>query len=155
MIPTPCTDLLTQPQFSDVYPPSEDSFLFLDALEKDITFLTDHLKPAVVMEIGSGSGVISTFLSKLLRTPTMFIGVDISEKSRTGDMKPGKLSPRGVLYLLLLRENQPSEVHELVRESSTGRLFKVVCLMNRTCHNENLAVYRYYDPTVHIQMPEI
>ncbi|VDM02634.1 unnamed protein product [Schistocephalus solidus] len=230
MIPTPCTDLLTQPQFSTVYPPSEDSFLFLDALEKDFTFLTEHLKPAVVLELGSGSGVISTFLSKLLRIPTMFIGVDISEKaclatksvfmfnnslglvdsvcgnllSTFSDRAPGiadiilfnppyvptsvsevknagclataawaggikgrqvidefipqvssRLSNRGVLYLLLLRENQPSEVHELVRKSSNGRLSKAVCLMNRTCRNENLSVYRYYDPTVHGQTPEI
>ncbi|CAH8539594.1 unnamed protein product [Dicrocoelium dendriticum] len=61
---TPCTDILRCPEFSDVYPPSEDSFLFLDALEKDVLFLKS-LDPAISLDIGSGSGIIGAFLHSL------------------------------------------------------------------------------------------
>ncbi|OON23215.1 hypothetical protein X801_00872, partial [Opisthorchis viverrini] len=58
---TPLTDVLLCSEFKDVYPPSEDSFLFLDALEADINFLKS-VQPCVSLEVGSGSGIISTFL---------------------------------------------------------------------------------------------
>ncbi|TGZ62347.1 hypothetical protein CRM22_007482 [Opisthorchis felineus] len=58
---TPLTNVLLCSEFKDVYPPSEDSFLFLDALEADIHFLKS-VKPCVTLEVGSGSGIISTFL---------------------------------------------------------------------------------------------
>ncbi|GAA52785.1 eRF1 methyltransferase catalytic subunit mtq2 [Clonorchis sinensis] len=58
---TPLTDVLLSSEFKDVYPPSEDSFLFLDALEADVNFLKS-VKPCVSLEVGSGSGIISTFL---------------------------------------------------------------------------------------------
>ncbi|VDM36253.1 unnamed protein product, partial [Hydatigera taeniaeformis] len=44
--PTPNVDVLSCPCFAEVYPPSEDSFLFLDALETDVNFIRGQLKPA-------------------------------------------------------------------------------------------------------------
>ncbi|BHF58917.1 HemK methyltransferase member 2 [Sparganum proliferum] len=165
MLPTPCTDVLIQPQFGDVYPPSQDSFLFLDALEKDSQFLTEYLKPAIAIEIGDRTpGVADIILFNPPYVPTSVSEVRNAGCSVTAAWAGGikgrqvidefipqvssRLSSRGVLYLLLLRENCPPEVHELVRKTSNGRLSEAVCLVERTCCNESLAVYRYYDPTV-------
>ena len=49
------------------YEPDQDSFLFLDSLEKEYSFL-QQLDPFVVLEIGPGSGIISTFLTRLIST---------------------------------------------------------------------------------------
>ena len=49
------------------YKPDQDSFLFLDSLEKEYSFL-QQLDPFVVLEIGPGSGIISTFLTRLIST---------------------------------------------------------------------------------------
>lgn len=49
-----------------VYEPSEDTFLFLDALEEDLIFLINQC-PTLVVEIGSGSGCIGVFLLQLFK----------------------------------------------------------------------------------------
>ena len=48
-----------------VYEPSDDTFLLLDALEADRERLAASA-PAICVEIGCGSGVVITSLSKLL-----------------------------------------------------------------------------------------
>ncbi|QEU62370.1 Mtq2 [Kluyveromyces lactis] len=50
--------------YNKVYEPSEDSFLLLDALEADLSWLNNRFNDAVplTIEIGSGSGIVSTFL---------------------------------------------------------------------------------------------
>lgn len=53
--------------FNDVYPPSEDSYLLLDALEVN--------QKDSVLEVGSGSGVISV---DLLRRAGKVVSVDLS-----------------------------------------------------------------------------
>ncbi|EWC44701.1 hypothetical protein DRE_06479 [Drechslerella stenobrocha 248] len=66
-LPTPATDhLAAQP----VYPPSEDSFLLLDAfsLPSSTAFFADRFPPSstpspLLVEIGSGSGIVSAFLA--------------------------------------------------------------------------------------------
>ncbi|CDO96193.1 unnamed protein product [Kluyveromyces dobzhanskii CBS 2104] len=50
--------------YSKVYEPSEDSFLLLDALEADVSWLNNRFDGTapLTVEIGSGSGIVSTFL---------------------------------------------------------------------------------------------
>lgn len=60
MIATPKTHHL---DFENVYEPAEDSFLLLDALEKDF----ENVKKAqFCVEIGSGSGIISVALGSVM-----------------------------------------------------------------------------------------
>jgi len=49
----------------NVYDPSEDTFLLLDALEQD-TLKIQEMKPSIIMEMGSGSGIVSAFLAKIV-----------------------------------------------------------------------------------------
>ncbi|CDS35961.1 hemK methyltransferase family [Echinococcus multilocularis] len=218
---TPNTDVLRHPCFAEVYPPSEDSFLFLDALESDEDFIKRRLRPVLSIEVGSGSGIISTFLSSIVDCPCSFICIDISNQAcvatkqvfcggtscypldaiccdllspirassqgyadivlfnppyvpTEGDELLGSksaisaawaggfrgrqvterfiqqvtpiLARSGVLYILLLLQNEPKLVSKLICDASNGRLSRSVCILQRRCGNEQLFVYRYYDP---------
>lgn len=74
-ISTPFTDHL---EFENVYEPAEDSFLLLDALESELDEIQTRLKPVICVEIGSGSGIISTGLSSALGTSCFFLCCDIN-----------------------------------------------------------------------------
>lgn len=76
---TPSLDHITLEEYSKVYEPDQDSFLFLDALEKEYSFL-QTLHPSLLLEIGPGTGIISAFLSKLLNksNPVATIAIDIN-----------------------------------------------------------------------------
>lgn len=63
--------------YAEVYEPSEDTFLFLDALELELNFIV-NLKPAVIAEIGSGSGVVITALAKKLKNSCTYFATDIN-----------------------------------------------------------------------------
>ena len=80
VLPTPSIDSLSRQCFADIYHPAEDSYLFLDALEKDSDFIRKWVKPVLSIEIGSGSGIISTFLSKLIDRTCSFLCIDISNQ---------------------------------------------------------------------------
>lgn len=71
------TPLYNLAQFPDVYEPSEDTFLLLDALEKDIPYLL-KLKPQLAVEIGSGSGVVITAISQILKSTCAYFSTDIN-----------------------------------------------------------------------------
>nr|XP_054510987.1 methyltransferase N6AMT1 isoform X1 [Agelaius phoeniceus] len=78
-LPTPRYEHLgPRGPFQDVYEPAEDTFLLLDALERD----ADSLREArvdICLEIGSGSGVVSTFLaSSILGPNALYICTDIN-----------------------------------------------------------------------------
>jgi release factor glutamine methyltransferase len=86
MLPTPSTTHLT---FSNVYPPSEDTFVFLDTLSSpaETSFLHARYptttKAPLALEIGTGSGVILAFLNAhahtiLGRADLLTIGTDLN-----------------------------------------------------------------------------
>uniref|UniRef100_A0A8R1TIW9 Methyltransferase HEMK2 n=1 Tax=Onchocerca volvulus TaxID=6282 RepID=A0A8R1TIW9_ONCVO len=79
MHPTPLYRI-TDEQKDSVYEPAEDTFLLLDALEKDREAL-EELEPNVVVEIGSGSGVVSVFCQQLLRIPVFNLVTDMNFKA--------------------------------------------------------------------------
>jgi release factor glutamine methyltransferase len=56
MLPTP----IIKGDFQNVYEPAEDTYLLLDVLEEDL----DREVFKVVVEVGSGSGCVSTFIAK-------------------------------------------------------------------------------------------
>nr|CDS29286.1 hemK methyltransferase family [Hymenolepis microstoma] len=222
LTPTPSTDCLNRHEFSSVYSPAEDSFLFLDALESDVDFIRNRLKPTLSIEVGSGSGIISAFLSKLLGRTCAYLCIDVSfqaclatkqvftdnnvklldsicanlfsslRSSSVGladivlfnppyvpteenELLKAKstlsaawaggpkgrmvidafikqvepfLSKSGVLYILLLRENDPDEVASLIKLVTNGRLSESKCVHQRRCGTEHLFVYRFYYPGV-------
>ncbi|KAG0125194.1 hypothetical protein HOY82DRAFT_162197 [Tuber indicum] len=63
MLPTPTTSHLS---FDHIYEPSEDTFLLLDTLALQSPFLRSRFPQTslpLVLELGSGSGVITSFLT--------------------------------------------------------------------------------------------
>jgi release factor glutamine methyltransferase len=84
-LPTPSTSHLS---FSTIYEPAEDSFLFLDTLssQAQTTFLGNHLKSTpspLIVEVGTGSGVILAFLTAHAkqifgRNDVLTLGVDVN-----------------------------------------------------------------------------
>ena len=88
MIRTTCTTLCMQTplipkntNFRNVYEPAgtyiminltylwiEDTFLLIDVMEKDMTEIR-LMSPTFVLEIGSGSGCVVTFMAKNLQQP--------------------------------------------------------------------------------------
>lgn len=87
MLPTPDTSHVS---YSQVYEPAEDSFLFLDTLSSaDETaflhqrFVTTPSTPTpLVVEVGTGSGVVIGFVTAQARTlfgtPVLTAGVDVN-----------------------------------------------------------------------------
>ncbi|KAK6357944.1 S-adenosylmethionine-dependent methyltransferase [Orbilia blumenaviensis] len=90
-LPTPSTSHITS---QAVYPPSEDSYLLLDAfsLPSEVAFISTRF-PAetpspLLVEIGTGSGVVSAFLAAHAgtlfgRQDVITIGLDVSYTANT------------------------------------------------------------------------
>ncbi|XP_054829205.1 methyltransferase N6AMT1 isoform X2 [Eublepharis macularius] len=76
MIPTPWHEHVgPEGQYSSVYEPAEDTFLLLDALEED----AEKLKSAnieICLEVGSGSGVVSTFVASFIESKALYLCTD-------------------------------------------------------------------------------
>ncbi|KAJ2960603.1 hypothetical protein NQZ79_g4056 [Umbelopsis isabellina] len=90
MIPTPDLSHLSTSDYRNIYEPSEDTFLLLDALEADEKQLKE-LNPSVCLEIGSGSGCVTTFLGCLLKPNQPYlITTDINPKAAVATVMTGK-----------------------------------------------------------------
>lgn len=68
--------VLAKSTFNDVYEPAEDTFILVDALEKDLD-LIKGIRPIICLEIGSGSGVVITSLGKVLG-PAFYLTTDLN-----------------------------------------------------------------------------
>lgn len=86
MISTP---LLPQKPSESIYQPSEDSYLLLDALEADLS-LIQSIKPVIMVEIGSGSGIALSFLPQCVYR----IGIDINPECCIYSNKTLKMNNR-------------------------------------------------------------
>ncbi|KAF2883549.1 hypothetical protein ILUMI_22613 [Ignelater luminosus] len=73
-LPTPLYDLKC---FPSVYEPSEDTFLFIDALETEMDFIKS-LNPTSIIEVGSGNGVVITSLAAALKCTQVLFAIDIN-----------------------------------------------------------------------------
>lgn len=79
MLPTPYVKC----DYDTVYEPSEDSFLLLDTLEKEQTYLRARFQNrlAVICELGCGSGIVTTFMMQNgipTKDESLYFAIDIS-----------------------------------------------------------------------------
>ncbi|XP_042863735.1 methyltransferase N6AMT1-like [Penaeus japonicus] len=208
-IKTPDFSHITSEDLNHIYEPSEDSFLLIDALEKDLAFIRER-GPSLCLEVGTGSGVVITALGSILGSQCHYIGTDInpracsitqqtgrangvdietvrtdlvaevidrvrgsidlllfnppyvvtpSEEVGQGDLEytwaggvkgrevldrllpsvDALLSPKGLFYLLVLKENDPEEIVSIM----DSRGFSCECIMRRRTGPENLLVLRF------------
>ncbi|XP_074839557.1 methyltransferase HEMK2 isoform X2 [Carettochelys insculpta] len=63
--------------FREVYEPAEDTYLLLDALELDAAAIRGA-GVEISLEVGSGSGVVSTFLASIVGPSALYICTDIN-----------------------------------------------------------------------------
>ncbi|XP_066115691.1 methyltransferase N6AMT1 isoform X7 [Saccopteryx bilineata] len=76
--PTPVYAHVGRGAFSDVYEPAEDTFLLLDALEAAVAELP---RVEICLEVGSGSGVVSTFLASMIGPQALYMCTDINPEA--------------------------------------------------------------------------
>ncbi|KAF7270584.1 hypothetical protein GWI33_016475 [Rhynchophorus ferrugineus] len=85
------TPLYNLNDFPDVYEPSEDTHLFIDALEKDMKHIINS-KPTLACEIGCGSGVLIAALAKILKSTCCYFCTDINPKACIATTRTAKMN---------------------------------------------------------------
>lgn len=205
LMDTPILSHITQSDYLTVYEPAEDSYLMLDALEKEIDVIHE-LQPVVCLEVGSGSGInitafskvfqscfclctdinrraceISLATSKLNDTVVECINADLMKNIRpnsvdilifnppyvvtesleiksskisrawAGGIKgrevidnflqfvPDILSEKGICYMLVIDENKPEEITNIMSEMQ----FETTIVVKRKAWNEKLKVLKF------------
>ncbi|PIO37662.1 hypothetical protein AB205_0059660, partial [Aquarana catesbeiana] len=76
MYPTPVYSHVGRGEFSEVYEPAEDTFLFIDALEGEVDELTARVE--LCLEIGCGSGVVSAFVASIVGPKALYLCTDVN-----------------------------------------------------------------------------
>ena len=94
MIPTPYTPHLKRSEYISVYPPSEDTYHLLDCIEPHLTN-NENQNPLIALEIGSGSGVISTFV-KTICPQTFCLAVDINKEAARASQETARVNKQQV-----------------------------------------------------------
>ncbi|XP_059824652.1 methyltransferase N6AMT1 isoform X1 [Hypanus sabinus] len=77
MFSTPYCPHVGRGEYADVYDPAEDTFLLMDALEKDVKEI-QQLCPSICLEVGTGSGVVSVFLASMIGPTSFYLCTDIN-----------------------------------------------------------------------------
>lgn len=90
---TPDLSHLSSSDYDLIYEPAEDTFLFLDALQAERQFLQTHVHPVICLEIGCGSGTVSTFLAQLLvDCPACYFCTDINSTAAAVALKTAAIN---------------------------------------------------------------
>jgi len=116
---TPDISHLTVKDFNNVYEPAEDTFLLMDALEADKTTLL-NLKPIVCLEVGSGSGAVSTFLAQMIGPESVYLCTDINVDAAVATQRTG--DKNGVILLPVVTDLVVSVIDRL-----TGSVDVLLC----------------------------
>nr|KAF6269186.1 N-6 adenine-specific DNA methyltransferase 1 [Pipistrellus kuhlii] len=178
-LPTPEHGHVGRGAFRDVYAPAEDTFLLLDALEAAAAELT---RVELCLEVGSGSGVVSTFLASMIGPQALYLCTDINPNAaactletarcnqvhvqpvitdlvgshgieaawaggRNGrevmdrffPLVPDLLSPRGMFYLVTIKENNPEDILETMKVKG----LQGTTALSRRAGQEILSVLRF------------
>ena len=72
---------LSSADYEHVYEPAEDSYLMMDALHTDRPFLLSRFTHPVCVEVGSGSGVLLAYLSRLLGGLGVYWATDVNPRA--------------------------------------------------------------------------
>lgn len=70
------TPYTTHLSFEHIYEPAEDTFILMDSIEEDGPWLLENVKPVLCLEIGSGSGIVSSAVAKFLNSYCMAIDIN-------------------------------------------------------------------------------
>ncbi|EPQ27702.1 uncharacterized protein PFL1_04840 [Pseudozyma flocculosa PF-1] len=120
MIPTPELGHLTSQDYRRVYEPAEDTFILLDALEADQERLQQR-QPRLCLEIGSGSGCVSAFLSKVVgATQAAYLCIDINPEANRCTRLTGDANG---IHLEAVRTSLVSSLYPRLRNSVDVLLF--------------------------------
>lgn len=105
MLPTP--DVVAD--YDKVYEPAEDSFLLLDSLEEEKDYINSNFKSPLVVEIGTGSGVVTSFMHKHIIPQGLFLTTDLNPHACRASLDTSKKNG-GALFLDSLQSDLTTSI---------------------------------------------